>query len=75
MFGLIGQVNDTYQYDTVKDAKAEIKAAVLEVIDTYTFFEDAYDKVNDWSGTKGELQRLIVNKYTKVIPTIMREVN
>ena len=70
LFGLIGEVNDTYPTMTQSD----IKAAVYEVIDTYTFFEDAYDKVQEWSGPRGELQRLIVNDYTKVIPTVMREV-
>ena len=49
--------------------------AVREVIDTYTFFDDAYDKVNEWSGKKGELQRLIVDEYTEIIPTLMREVS
>ena len=67
LFDLIGDVNQTYQ-------KSDIKAAVYEVIDTYTFFEDAYDKVREWSGELGKLQRLIVNDYTKVIPTVMREV-
>ena len=49
-----------------------------EVIDAYTFFEDADDKVSEWSneeGTTQHLQRFILNNYTKVIPTVMREVS
>ena len=64
---LISNVNATYQ-------QSDITKAVLEVIDTYTFFDDAYDKVNEWSGKQGELQRIIVNNYTDIIPTVMREV-
>ena len=64
---LVDEVNGTYE-------KSDITKAVLEGIDTYTFFEDAYDKVNEWSGKQGELQRIIVNYYTDIIPTVMREV-
>ena len=64
---LVDEVNGTYE-------KSDITKAVLEVIDTYTFFEDAYDKVNEWSGKQGDLQRIIVNYYTDIIPTVMREV-
>ena len=64
---LVDEVNGTYE-------KSDITKAVLEVIDTYTFFEDANDKVNEWSGKQGELQRIIVNYYTDIIPTVMREV-
>ena len=60
-------MNGTYE-------ETDIKEAVWEVIDTYTFFDHAYDKIREWSGTRGELQRIIVNQYTDIIPALMREV-
>ena len=64
---LIYAMNGTYD-------ETDIKEAVWEVIDAYTFFDHAYDKIREWSGTRGELQRIIVNRYTDIIPALMREV-
>ena len=63
-------MNDTTDDYDVSD----IKDAVMEVLDTYTYFEDAYDKMALWSGPEGILQNRIANQYTTAIPTIMRKV-
>ena len=44
------------------------------MIDAYTFFDDAYDKIHEWSGPEAKLQNTIINNYTNEIPLLMREV-
>ena len=68
MAELFKEVNGTYN-DT------QIRNSVKEVVETYTFFDDASDKMKQWSGPEATLQRLIIDKYTDEIPSIMREVN
>ena len=55
-------------------SEEQIKEAVLEVLETYTYFEDAYDTISDWNGLEGDIQRKIVNELAKSVPTIMRTV-
>ena len=45
------------------------------MIDTYTFFDHAYDKMQEWEGRGGVLEKMIVNNYTDKIPDVMREVS
>ena len=68
MADLIKDVNGTYNDTQIKDA-------FKEVIDTYTFFDHAYDNIKDWSGPKGKLQKDIIDNYTNEIPFVMREVS
>ena len=65
---LVRQVNDTY-------SSSQLKSALKEVIDAYTFFDDAYDKIHEWSGPEAKLQNTIINNYTNEIPLLMREVS
>ena len=67
MADLFKEVNGTYN-DT------QIRNSVKEVVETYTFFDDASDKMKLWSGPEATLQRLIIDKYTDEIPSLMREV-
>ena len=56
-------------------SEEQIKEAVLEVLETYTYFEDAYDTISEWNdGLEGDIQRKIVNELAKTVPTIMRKV-
>ena len=74
LYGLVEK--DKLQY-AGRYSKVNVTEAVRQVIDAYTFFDDADDKVSGWSkdeGTIGHLQRFILNEYTTVIPTVMREV-
>ena len=45
------------------------------MIDAYTFFDDAYDKIHEWSGPEAKLHNTIINDYTNEIPILMREVS
>ena len=65
---LVRKVNDTY-------SNTQLKSALKEVIDAYTFFDDAYDKIHEWSGPEAKLQNTIINNYTNEIPFLMREVS
>ena len=65
---LVRKVNSTY-------SSAQLKSALKEVIDAYTFFDDAYDKIHEWSGPEAKLQNTIINDYTNEIPILMREVS
>ena len=55
----------------------DIRIAVMDVLDKFTFFEDAYEIMYDWEGegVKGALQKKIVNEYTDEIPNILRKVS
>ena len=64
---LVNDSSDSYNLE-------DISIAVLDVLDKYTFFEDAYETLSEWKGGKGALQRKIVDEYTDEIPQILRMV-
>ena len=63
-------MNDTTHNYTSED----IKTAVLDVLDKYTFFEDAYETLYEWTDGQGALQRKILDEYTDMVPQILRKV-
>ena len=67
MAPLVNDSSDNYNLE-------DISIAVMDVLDKYTFFEDAYEVLDTWEGEEGKLQKKIINEYTDEIPTILRKV-
>ena len=71
LFRLSSLVNNSKENNSIE----EIQYAVYDVLDKYTFFEDAHKTLDKWENAdEGVIQKKIVNEHTHEIPNVLRMV-